>query len=192
MAKVLSTTGISYKIEEIIKGAEKSIWLVSPYLKFDDRIKELIKSKTMMGIRVTVVYGKKDINQKEKEWLDSLENVVLRFKQNLHAKCYMNENECIITSMNLYGYSQRNNLELGVGISREDDAILYKDTVKEVLYLTSGTESRTVDKVGETSVPKCKCNVEMTRRKGKSGKPSFWGCSNFGQKGSCRKVIEIT
>jgi len=34
----------------------------------------------MMGVRVTVVYGKKDINQKEKEWSDGLKNVSLRFK----------------------------------------------------------------------------------------------------------------
>ncbi len=34
--------------------------------------------------------------------------------QNLHAKCYLNEKAAIITSMNLYDFSQVNNNEMGV------------------------------------------------------------------------------
>ena len=43
----------------------------------------------------------------------------------------MNENSCIITSLNLYEFSQVNNNEMGVHISREDDAEMYRDTYEE-------------------------------------------------------------
>ena len=43
----------------------------------------------------------------------------------------MNENTCIITSLNLYEFSQVNNNEMGVLISRSEDAALYRDTYDE-------------------------------------------------------------
>ncbi len=43
----------------------------------------------------------------------------------------MNESSCIITSLNLYEFSQVNNNEMGVHISREDDADMYRDTYEE-------------------------------------------------------------
>ena len=53
------------------------------------------------------------------------------FCRNLHAKCYMNEEMCIITSLNLYEFSQVNNNEMGILIQRAEDAQLYKDAYEE-------------------------------------------------------------
>ena len=53
------------------------------------------------------------------------------FCKNLHAKCYMNEEMCIITSLNLYEFSQVNNNEMGILIQRSDDGQLYKDAYEE-------------------------------------------------------------
>lgn len=47
------------------------------------------------------------------------------------AKCYLNEELCIITSLNLYEFSQINNNEMGVLLRRSDDAELYKDAYEE-------------------------------------------------------------
>ncbi len=53
------------------------------------------------------------------------------FCKNLHAKCYLNEESCIITSLNLYEFSQVNNNEMGVHISRSQDGELYRDAFEE-------------------------------------------------------------
>jgi phosphatidylserine/phosphatidylglycerophosphate/cardiolipin synthase-like enzyme len=53
------------------------------------------------------------------------------FCKNLHAKCYMNEEMCIVTSLNLYEFSQVNNNEMGILIQRADDSQLYKDAYEE-------------------------------------------------------------
>jgi hypothetical protein len=53
------------------------------------------------------------------------------FCKNLHAKCYLNEELCIITSLNLYEFSQVNNNEMGVLIRRADDPALYKEAYEE-------------------------------------------------------------
>ena len=44
----------------------------------------------------------------------------------------MNEYEGVITSLNLYEHSQKNNWEMGVRFSKEDDSELYDGALKEV------------------------------------------------------------
>jgi len=42
-----------------------------------------------------------------------------------------NEDSCIITSLNLYEFSQVNNNEMGIFVTRADDTELYKDAYEE-------------------------------------------------------------
>lgn len=43
----------------------------------------------------------------------------------------MNEEKCIITSLNLYEFSQINNNEMGILVLRDEDAEVYKDAYEE-------------------------------------------------------------
>jgi phosphatidylserine/phosphatidylglycerophosphate/cardiolipin synthase-like enzyme len=71
------------------------------------------------------------LQPQEIEWLRGMTYVRTSFCKNLHAKCYMNEEMCIITSLNLYEFSQVNNNEMGILIQRSDDSQLYKDAYEE-------------------------------------------------------------
>ena len=62
------------------------------------------------------------------------------FLQNLHAKCYMNENEALLTSMNLYEFSQINNNEMGIIVSRDQDPELYEEIKEESMRLVRASE----------------------------------------------------
>jgi len=64
-------------------------------------------------------------------WLSKLTYIRTSFCKNLHAKCYLNEGFCIIKSLNLYEFSQVNDNEMGVLVSRKDDQRLYKDAYEE-------------------------------------------------------------
>lgn len=57
------------------------------------------------------------------------------FCKNLHAKCYLNEDVGIITSMNLYEFSQINNNEMGILFLKKDDLKLYNDSYEEALRI---------------------------------------------------------
>ena len=131
MAKFLNTSATNYYLEELIKGASDRLILISPFLKLNDRIKELLEDKNRLKIDVRIVYGKSELQPTEISWLNELSFVRTSLCKNLHAKCYMNESSCIITSLNLYEFSQVNNNEMGVHISREDDAEMYRDTYEE-------------------------------------------------------------
>ena len=63
MAKFLNTSATTYYLEELIKQAKERLWLISPYLKFNDRIKELLEDKNRMKIDIRIVYGKANCNR---------------------------------------------------------------------------------------------------------------------------------
>jgi len=131
MAKFLNTSATNYFLEEMIKDASDRLILISPFLKLNDRMKELLADKNRLKIDVRIVYGKSELQPQEIEWLRGLTYIRTSFCKNLHAKCYMNENMCIVTSLNLYEFSQVNNNEMGVLIQQADDVQLYKDAYEE-------------------------------------------------------------
>jgi len=131
MPKFLNTSATNYYLEELIKNAKERLILISPFLKINDRIRELLEDKNRLKIDVRIVYGKSELHPQEINWLKSLSFVRTSFCKNLHAKCYLNEEVAIITSLNLYDFSQVNNNEMGVMLTRESDAECYRDAYDE-------------------------------------------------------------
>ncbi len=140
MPKFLTTTGISHHLEELIKNAKERLVIISPYLKVNDGIKELLEAKDTPEIDFHVVYGKKKLQQAEYDWLESMTFVRMSFRKNLHAKCYLNEKQALLTSMNLYEFSQQNNNEMGILVSQEEDSDLYKDIDEEAQRIIENSE----------------------------------------------------
>lgn len=131
MAKFLNTSATNYFLEELIKDAKDRLILISPYLKLNDRVRELLADKNRLKIDVRMVYGKSELQPAEISWLREQSYVRTSFCRNLHAKCYLNEEICIVTSLNLYEFSQVNNNEMGILIRRSEDAELYRDAYEE-------------------------------------------------------------
>jgi len=140
MANFLTTSATTYLIEELIRNAEQRVTLISPYLKFNARIRQLIEDRAACGICFDIVYGKKKLNEAEEQWLAGLPGLSLYFCKNLHAKCYLNEDHCVITSMNLYEFSQVNNSEMGVLLSRQADADAFRDATQEAQTIVRMSE----------------------------------------------------
>jgi hypothetical protein len=69
MAKFLNTSATNYFLEELIKGAKDRLVLISPFLKLNDRMKELLEDKNRLKIDVRIVYGKSELQPQEIEWL---------------------------------------------------------------------------------------------------------------------------
>lgn len=131
MAKFLNTSGTNFFLEELIKNAKERLILISPYLRLNDRIKELLEDKDRLKIDIRIVYGKSDLHPDEIKWMQKLDYVRVSFCKNLHAKCYVNESECIISSLNLYEFSQVNNNEMGILVRKYEDNEVFKDAYEE-------------------------------------------------------------
>ena len=170
MAKFLNTSATNYFLEELIKEARDRLILISPFLKLNDRMKELLADKNRLKIDVRIVYGKSELQPEEINWLKELTYVRTSFCKNLHAKCYMNEELCIVTSLNLYEFSQINNNEMGVLIRRADDTELYKDAYEKTQRIIRISDEVRISLERVANEPESKPETEETSDKVTSSK----------------------
>jgi len=140
MAKFLTTSWVSSYIENIIKDAKKEVFLVSPYLQLSQSFVERLKDAQDHNVKIIIVYGKSDLKSSEMDILNGLSNLTLYFSKNLHAKCYFNESSMVITSMNMYEFSEKNNREMGVYITNTEDKELYEDASKETISIINSCD----------------------------------------------------
>jgi len=110
------------------------------------------------------------INAEDMSFLQELTSVKISAHENLHAKCYLNENTAIIASMNLYQYSQQNNREMGIKVEKKEEPDLYNDILKEVIAIiqTSQQPEFTVKKLRKnapTAYKKVPKNINTKHQK---------------------------
>lgn len=140
MADFLTTAAVVQKIDGIITGARKKLVLVSPYLQLSKTVVERLQDASRRKVMLVLVCREKDLKEEERETLLKLENLTLYFSENLHAKCYFNEKEMVITSMNLYEFSQQNR-EMGIFLTKREPA--YKGAVAETKSIIAAAQEQT-------------------------------------------------
>ncbi len=108
-------------MENIFRDATSTLILISPFIKLHERYKaSLLTHKENDKLEIIVVFGKnednlnKSMSQEDLQFLMQFPNIAIRYEKRLHAKYFANEISAILTSMNLYSFSQDNNIEVGV------------------------------------------------------------------------------
>lgn len=140
MADFLTTSGTSHHIENIIMGAKTKLVLVSPYLKLSKTFFERLKDASGRGVMIKIVYGKDELKPNEGNLLAELKNAELFYFQNLHAKYFFNEERMVITSMNMYEFSEKTNREMGILIDRTVDKELFQKAMDETFSILKSSE----------------------------------------------------
>ncbi len=135
MAKFLRTAGASDQLEDLIMKAKERIILISPYLQISKTLQQRLSEASEKSISIKLVFRTDKLTHDQKKILISLPNVELHSLDSLHAKCYMNEDKMVITSMNMYEHSENKNREMGVLIDRKKDPELFKDAEIEALSI---------------------------------------------------------
>jgi hypothetical protein len=137
MAKYLDTSQISSELMQLLKEAKERIILVTYSLQVNTQIQERLKTKSKIGTlaEITLIYGNTKPKKAELEWMSEIDDLKVWQKKNLHAKCYINENKAIISSMNLYDYSQTTNVEMGFLITKEGDPEAYDKMMEDIADL---------------------------------------------------------
>jgi len=121
MAKFLKGNELNAELEKILETAKKQIILISPYIKLHNRYKATLLTKIdKPNLEIILLFGKnkedisKSMKQDDFDFFKQFPNIEIRYEERLHAKYYANETKALLTSMNLYGFSQNNNIEAGV------------------------------------------------------------------------------
>lgn len=173
MAKFINTRKAVSEIEDLIKNAGERLILVSPYLKLSKDFKELLTYRNSKDKITTVIFGKQELNPDEMKFLQGLRFVILKYNEDLHAKCYVNDDKMVITSLNLYEFSMANNKEMGVLIDKNDpaDSQLFEDAFKEVDYINQTSQRF------ELNAPK-PTFTKQTENKSSKEKPTYISTTN--------------
>ena len=126
MAKFVKGNGLNAEIESIFDDAEVQLTIISPFIKLHKRFKDSLKSKiNNPKLEVQLVFGKNESNKSKSlssedfEFFKQFANVRIYYEPRLHAKYYANQTAAVLSSMNLYEYSQNNNIEFGIVTQRE-------------------------------------------------------------------------
>ncbi len=125
--KFIPIMEISGQIMTLIEEAEKELIIVSPYvdIKDWDKLKRCLNNAITRNIAITfyvrenVDYTKYNAKQ-NLEYLKKLNVTVVPVKD-LHAKIYMNETYSIVSSQNLYEYSDKNSIDFAYSTETDEE-----------------------------------------------------------------------
>lgn len=138
MADFLTGKALDEKLTDIIWKASKELIILSPFIRLDEYCKKIFnKLKNNPKLEIILVFGKNEgetqrsLYQDDLEFFKDFENIVIIYCSNLHAKYYSNENEALLTSLNLLGKSMTGNVEYGVSFPNSKLTIdkLYIDSM---------------------------------------------------------------
>ena len=163
----LTTYGINHALQKLIE-AGKDIYLVSPYIKVADQLLAYIKDANRNGAQFKIVCLQGGLASFRNGMDKPIgPNVTLFSLDHLHAKCYLNEETAIVTSLNLYEFSQQNNDEMGFEVRKAEEEELYEEhsperLIRKAKVVNSGKASNSGS--GRTS-------KKFRQRKPESGVP---------------------
>ena len=127
--RILEDDDIKPAVVGIIARATERVILVSPYNRFWDDLKTVIEHAVGKGVRFELVLrkGQRDKDRESIDWLNSRGARIFEV-EGLHAKIYRNEQEVLLTSMNLTerkdtdDHSEDHYKE--IGILMKDDSLI--------------------------------------------------------------------
>ena len=121
MGKFITGKNLIDAIDDIIWDAKEKLLIVSPFIKLDSHFKKLFdRHQYNHELSITIVFGKNEnevqrsLSKEDFDFFKKFPNITIIYVPNLHGKYYGNERKGIITSINLYDFSFKNNVEFGV------------------------------------------------------------------------------
>ena len=140
------------QIFRLIRGAEASLYLVSPYNKHPQQLRELLKEAIEREVHVTMLYRDEKDQREGVTYIEHLGAKVLPVEW-LHSKIYMNESTALASSMNLLDSSFNNSSEFCIRIDKTNNGPLYDQLAKYVKQIQLRAERRNPSATPEKSTP---------------------------------------
>lgn len=130
---VFTDQQVGSKVLDIIQEAQKSVVIVTPYIKLWGHAKRALSLAVKRGINITAILRSNGDKQNDDLiWLGG-NGVKVLTADSLHAKIYLNEHTIFVTSMNLLESSMKNSLEIGIIVSDEQARKAIRDFVNNTL-----------------------------------------------------------
>lgn len=136
MVQYLNTQAAYAEIENIVNRAEHKLVMIAPRLPINRALlQKIFHASEHRNIDVSIVCHAKDIKPEEMAAINRINRLELFDLPNLHANCIYNEKALIMTSLNLFDYSQVNNRDMGALLTYDKDANAFIAAVNETEYM---------------------------------------------------------
>ena len=138
--EILNTNECSATLEAIISDASKYVIIISPYIQLTPRIESLLEMAGNRDVPIFLVTRER-LKKEEYNKVKGIKTLSMIIHPPLHAKVYFNEEEVLISSLNLYDFSQQNNTEIGVVFWRKEEKKEYQVLTKHFLDIMEDKRS---------------------------------------------------
>jgi len=137
MAQFMNATQARGEIERILSNAKYTIVVISPYMKINDDLITRLTDAGKRNVKVLMVCREQDLKADERNKIEQIPNIDLRFNERVHAKCFYNDESMVITSLNLYASSLGDNREMGILLRNEqqEDKIAFQEAKNEAQFI---------------------------------------------------------
>lgn len=117
----LTSNELNSGLEKLFEDAKERLILISPFISLHERYAAVLRAKLQEDkLWITLVFGKNEedpsrsMRKVDLDFFIQFPNIDIRYEPRLHAKYYANDEVALLTSMNLYKYSQDHNIEAGI------------------------------------------------------------------------------
>lgn len=120
-------------VKGLLKDAEprQTVYLVSPFWQMNANLRSAIRDAVLDGVRVKcIMRANEKLSGEDVEFFRE-NRLEIRGLPHLHAKLYLNESEALLTSLNLYSYSDKESIELGVMVSGKSELALLREKAEK-------------------------------------------------------------
>lgn len=135
MAEFLNKDKAYSEIVDIVGKATNEVVLITPYIDVPDDLFKRLRYQDEKGVKTVIVCRGKDLTTEVKSKLKQLKRLELRFDEELHAKCFYNQDSMVITSLNLLEYSQQHNREMGILLNLAEDEVVFTEALDEAKFI---------------------------------------------------------
>jgi hypothetical protein len=118
--EIINPNEIGAKISTLISEANEKFYAVTPYLDLSKWRKILISLENAVKRGVEVKFYFREIKEKDFQVLHKL-GIELNQINGLHTKLYINESETIVSSMNLYEFSDLFSIDIAIHFKENKD-----------------------------------------------------------------------
>lgn len=154
MAKFIKNKGLVSKIEDLIQESKEFLIIVCPYYRIPINQLQDLYDAGNRGVKIFLIYSKAELKPFEVNKLRLIKNLNVRYIENLHAKCYVNDTEAIISTMNLHEFSMEHNIEMGVLFGKKHDKDNYSKVEAEIQRIYRRSVPQSVDQLEEGIIPR--------------------------------------
>ena len=132
MIHLIRDHDIPSEILNLIDSSEEYVVIISPYISLWGHLTDTLERTIKDGVVIKWYYREGDVKPSIINQLDKM-GVKMKGIKNLHSKLYLSEKEGVMTSMNLYDFSSKNNREVGIITDQKKLLKEFKDYIEILL-----------------------------------------------------------